>query len=75
MLTREQMIEKWATHLSGKFSRFAFCETAGPGVADRTRGMVADIEKAVTSMVDEAIRESKNWDKPLAVVPAAQKRA
>ena len=54
-MTEEQFIEKWATYLSGKFSRFAFCQVDGsPGLPDRVRGMVADIESAVRRMLDEA---------------------
>lgn len=53
MTPRDAFIDKWANHLAGKFARFAFCDTTGPGVADRTRAMVKDIEQAVAKMYDE----------------------
>lgn len=52
-MTREQFIDRWATHLSGKFARFAFCDVSGPGLESRTRAMVQEIERATGQMYDQ----------------------
>ncbi len=53
-MTDDQFREKWGNHLSGKFARFAFAEVTGPGLEGRVRGMVAEIDKAVSLMLAEA---------------------
>lgn len=53
-MTRDEFIGKWSTYLAGKFTRFAFCETSGPGLDARVRGMVTEIEATVAKMYSDA---------------------
>lgn len=66
-MTREQIIDKWANHLAGKWARFAFAEIPGPGLEGRLRSIVHDIEYAVGKIIDE----SASLHQPVAIKPSS----